>query len=772
MSALKAVRRSLKAMEGALSWLFCYPLMPVQLSLFFLVAWGRLGYSLGAEDIFWSESTQEQILNGFGCAVLFGEILLVRYLLDPGLAGFKPHAANSIKDPGLIRLAQYLLALWLPSLLVLEGGKLFSSEAYDGSICIWPLFVGMTLGVVVSVAAVCVAQASGFLEKVQKRLLPTAVSGDPLHAIALLTAILFLLSVGLVYGLRSAGHLLPPTLLLCLFLGLANSIYGAFAFWAPGSQYVAISLLLGSALYVNSGAYPYRFTFPNLEEEYGHPQSLENKVVDTPDGPKPVDQYCALLESQSKLKKGETGKPELISSEEPLKEMAKRWKATHQDKLTKPRLILVACSGGGIRAAVWTAVVLEGLERELATAPFRGHIRLFSGASGGMVAAGLYVADFDGVPAGKRAVDKETWLGGLSGELAKDSLRGTLQTMLLDDLPSLWRTGPVDVDRGRKIEVLWKENTRRENNRSPFEKTFQEIKESERAGLCPSLVFTPMLVEDARRLFISNLDLLNVTWTSGEVLGFKPFAAICPIPEAPTRPQLSISAVELFRLFAQAPAKFEVGTACRMNASFPFIGPGVSLPTVPCRRVVDAGYYDNFGVDFVAMWLARHESAIREFTSGVALIEIRAYRNGYARWHFQDKEQDKNNPDPASVEPNQPPRPRRDKDAIRASLEWLSTPAEAILNARTRAAYYRNDELIDLLNERFNTKDIPDFFTTIAFECDTDAALSWSLPRRESHLIAEAFYRDPDAAAAKDRLRPWILSRVSALSKWFGEGGR
>ena len=39
-----------------------------------------------------------------------------------------------------------------------------------------------------------------------------------------------------------------------------------------------------------------------------------------------------------------------------------------------------------------------------------------------------------------------------------------------------------------------------------------------------------------------------------------------------------------------------------MNASFPYISPAVSLPVDPPRRVVDAGYYDNYGVNLAAAW--------------------------------------------------------------------------------------------------------------------------------------------------------------------------
>src|SRR5262249_54017194 len=158
---------------------------------------------------------------------------------------------------------------------------------------------------------------------------------------------------------------------------------------------------------------------------------------------------------------------------------------------------------------------------------------------------------------------------------------------------------------------------------------------------------------------------------------------------------------ELFRLFPDARERFAVGTAARMNASFPLVSPGVSLPTNPPRRVVDAGYYDNFGVNLAAMWLLRNEGGVRKHTSGGGVVEIRAYRNGYARWHFQDREKDGPARDPREEgedNPGRPEMPRRDRGALEASLEWLSTPAEAIGAARSRAAYYRNDELLDLLD--------------------------------------------------------------------------
>ena len=88
---------------------------------------------------------------------------------------------------------------------------------------------------------------------------------------------------------------------------------------------------------------------------------------------------------------------------------------------------------------------------------------------------------------------------------------------------------------------------------------------------------------------------------------------------------ISRSAVEFFRIFPEARPTFSLQTAVRMSATFPFASPAVSLPTDPPRRVVDAGYYDNYGVDLATSWIYVNQDWIRKNTSGVALIQIRAY---------------------------------------------------------------------------------------------------------------------------------------------------
>src|SRR5262249_36053015 len=147
-------------------------------------------------------------------------------------------------------------------------------------------------------------------------------------------------------------------------------------------------------------------------------------------------------------------------------------------------------------------------------------------------------------------------------------------------------------------------------------------RDRELKGHCPSLVFTPMMVEDGRRLIISNLDMRYAISNDGWVLTRQ---SSNPDARSPVqaRENHSIEALEMFRMFRDAPNRLTLATAARMSASFPFFSPAVSLPTTPRRRIVDAGYYDNYGVSLAASWLFSGENRELIGKSRVLLIQIR-----------------------------------------------------------------------------------------------------------------------------------------------------
>jgi hypothetical protein len=729
---LAGISRLFSSIRDGLAWLIEHPFVPIQLGFFYLIAWGKLGANLGMEDLFWSEFTSEQFFNGLACGLLFGEVLLVRYLLDrSGRFDLKlPVSLYPVRDANIEQLGRYLLVFWGGSLLFF-GFKLFSADVWDGSLTVLPLYIGLATSLVLtSLLVKLFADWLTWIESIQKRYFEKR-EHPSLHAAAMLSALMSLLGVGVIYLLHFLDVTLPVFVVLGLMLGVLNAGLGLIAYTAPGAQYLVLITLVALGYLANlSKESDYKLSFPGLQNQSRI--DLQN------------EDYFALLENQAA---GTVPQPSLIDSEQPLREMKRRWQLVHPKQ--KPKIVLIATSGGGIRAAVWTGVVLEGLERELGR-DFLGQIRLFTGASGGMVGGGFYVASQDEELKTLDPEDARIGLGKYSSLLSKESLRHPVQTMLLRDFPSIFIPGSVSWDRGREMERIWEWRTQDINGKSPFAKTFASLRTKEERGEIPSLIYSPMMVEDARRLFVSNLDLRDLTLFDGPILG-KPVGH--PKVKGLGSDLLSVAGVELFRLFPGLENEFRIDTAARMSASFPVVSPGVSLPTNPPRRLVDAGYFDNFGVDVAGLWMLRHEQAIRDNTSGVVLIEIRAYRNSYMRTHFQDRDKEPRNRDP-----------------LVGSLEFLSTPIEAILNHRERSPLYRNDALIGLLHKRFN--DTPEnqkdpFFVTIPFECEVDAALSWSLTRKEATAIAGAFTDPKEKTMSLD-----IRTRVKALKQWFGTGGK
>ena len=56
----------------------------------------------------------------------------------------------------------------------------------------------------------------------------------------------------------------------------------------------------------------------------------------------------------------------------------------------KPILVVVTASGGALRAAIWTETVLGSLDQTFDD--FHHHVRLITGASGGMLGGARYVS--------------------------------------------------------------------------------------------------------------------------------------------------------------------------------------------------------------------------------------------------------------------------------------------------------------------------------------------------------------------------------------------
>jgi hypothetical protein len=68
--------------EPIFGWLAAYPLFPLPFLFFWLVSWAGLGDGFGFPDLVWYETWWPRFWAGLSVALLFGNLLFVRYLLD------------------------------------------------------------------------------------------------------------------------------------------------------------------------------------------------------------------------------------------------------------------------------------------------------------------------------------------------------------------------------------------------------------------------------------------------------------------------------------------------------------------------------------------------------------------------------------------------------------------------------------------------------------------------------------------------------------------
>lgn len=376
----------------------------------------------------------------------------------------------------------------------------------------------------------------------------------------------------------------------------------------------------------------------------------------------------------------------------------------------KPKLVIVATSGGAYRATYWTARVLETVlsdDRLGGDLPgFRKSIRLLTGASGGMVGSAYFaVSDpaASSIPhfaAEIRDDIKAAFEGGSvwRNPLASDwdSLSLVSRQLVLGDMPAFLSPFTRDYDRGRELEKHWKR----------LDRTFGSIRDDEARGVRPSLVLTPTLADNGVPLIVSNIDLDTLYHKSKE-------------------------AVQLFRLLdgpqGRPPSqdKLKIATAVRMSATFPFISPATRLPSATRDRVIDAGYYDNFGIDVAVAYL--HEPAImawlKSCTSGVLVMQIHAWR--------------------AEITDSVPSRSWLTRWL--SAFEWLTTPLEGVASARASTNYIHNRREFCELQDIYRDPALPrrigdqcqnddDFLQTFTIEpdkLDEDATFTWNLQPSE-----------------------------------------
>jgi hypothetical protein len=428
------------------------------------------------------------------------------------------------------------------------------------------------------------------------------------------------------------------------------------------------------------------------------------------------------------------------------------WRARMMAKLPasrKPKLVVICCSGGGARSLVWTSLVLDRLGGALTSEKLDGAIqdfdesvRMVAAGSAGAVGAGYYVkALYDNWSRTRTPAEVRLPPRGWSGPkyIPRDSESTVVRSIALGEIWRMFNAYPVGgappEDRGRILEANWTHL-----RQVPLE----ELRPAEQAGEIPSLIAEPVTLEDGRRLFISNLDLgrnfnagakgrgRGLVLCGGFELLFgreardqsrgdpallgqiadlesgRDFyadatsqAPALKAPDSDVAPtNFSLTGIEFSKTFDRSNG-FRLATAARMSGALPMFTPAVYLPSEPALRVIDSGFFDNYGIDVASAWLFANYDWLREHTSGVLLVQIRTIGRREDRTGV-------------------PPQPSGPTPVLLRGYQVVGSVVEGALKAFSTGAIFRNDRDVAWLSELFNARKggghPSDFFTTVIFE--------------------------------------------------------
>lgn len=766
---------------------------PLSVGLFLLMATVACDFlsSLGIPLLFWHEIWWKQLLAGFFVAVAVVIILFEGYLLDTRRPGRKwqlsilPSLKNrplrrskgiaTLETPpiSLVEARAYVLTgviSWLGLTLIVAGiyHALLSNGVSVVDLSplqrVW-LPVGFAAGTIVSLWSQ--ARLFAFIESLEEplekqgwagrswhggeefiRKLPFLSQSDlsisqAEHRLRFLSGIVLLLLI-CIYAFnhllsgRFIQQTVTPAVALCLVASLFVAIYGTFVLLVPtGPEGRWRSLLTNSSLLVVlfvvlmwiGGLSNYKIRFEHLEVYYAQP----------------VSRYAADKVRIVTLRQPEAA--DLLGPEEP-------------DPSKRMPIVIVCSSGGGIRAAAWTMAILGRLDHSLVD--FTYHVRLMTGASGGMLGNAYYATTVVPPSVSGPSRHSQSWVEDFYEPLSarqmvrnvsKDSLSATVKQMLFGDLTRvvLPVNGSPGIDRGGVLEDQWKRYLGTAFSRA----TFGSLRAGEQERWRPTLVFSPMLVEDGRRLLLTNLNAEFMCYNGGHLLGGIPGPTHIAVLDH-YHDLYSQSAYQFSWWFPQAFDDFPVSTAARMSASFPYVSPAGVIPTDHRRRVVDAGYYDNYGLSTATGWIQKclessSKTDLENHCSGIIIIQIRDSLDVLGGDHLNLA--------------GEPPDP-----AFARGFQWLSSPVEAVMAARDSVSAFRNDASLERLSQEFDDRGYKDnFFTTARFEY-SGGVLTWYLTQRQQADVwgaasaterqaADGYERNPsrdDANSVQmDALKVW-----------------
>lgn len=272
---------------------------------------------------------------------------------------------------------------------------------------------------------------------------------------------------------------------------------------------------------------------------------------------------------------------------------------------SKPKLVFINTSGGGLRSSLWTFYVLQYADSIMQGELMR-HIQMITGSSGGMIGA-AYLRELYLLKQKSPALD--LYNPDYRVNICKDILNPVAFSIATSELffglPKFKDGNYIySKDRGYAFEKQLMENTS-----NVLDKRLEDYQRPEEEVLIPMMVFSPSIVNDGRKLIISSQPVSFLTQNS--------------MSTSLSNKDL-VDAIEYSRFFEdQGAGHTKFSSVLRMNATFPYVSPVVCLPSEPSIEVMDAGMRDNYGLETTLKFIYTFREWIEENTSGVVILQLR-----------------------------------------------------------------------------------------------------------------------------------------------------
>lgn len=375
-------------------------------------------------------------------------------------------------------------------------------------------------------------------------------------------------------------------------------------------------------------------------------------------------------------------------------EILQNWRKKNQSSALKrgekPKLVIINTSGGGSRSALWTMTSLTYADSVLGGG-LLDQTALISGSSGGMIGAAylreLYLKEQEGTC-------ENIWDEEYPERMGKDLLNPVIFSIATNDFFIRYKTFE-DAGHTYTKDRAWAfEKQLNANTQNVLEKRLSEYVEPEKQALIPMMVMAPTIMNDGRRLLISAQPMSYLT--RNKPPGDKDYTALS-------------EDVEYLRLFKnQSPLNLRFTSALRMNATFPYVLPAVSLPTEPPIDVMDAGMRDNFGMKTTMQFLYTFRNWINTNTSGVVIIQVRDVEKGFKK-----------------------------EAQGRTLFNKITAPLGSVYGNITQTQDFNNDQMFLYLSAWFDHE-----ITVVPFQLVTPdekkVSLSWHLTSKEKKVISHS----------------------------------